>query len=264
MFKKHRTFNPRAAPKCRRLCETALDHRGRGTAKERTLCISSAFDRSCTEFAAVQRQDAKAWPVEFCHRSVREYFVAPPGVEKALREGTGRAYDLISRVDFNHEILRFVAELMSKTGFDYNPVLRNLALMSRYEGELKACSPQERQKLARLGRTSATLLYRWSGGLPGKDWSCLTLDGAQLPQADLTGKDFHGTSLRSANLSNSVFVDADFSAADLSGVRLEETGEVRSLSVTRQSRWFLCRLCRWVDPSLVLRHFFTSGITHRL
>ena len=128
--------------------------------------------------------------------------------------------------------------------------------MSRYEGDLEACSPQERQKLARLGRTLATLLYRWSGGLPGKDWSCLTLDGAQLPQADLTGKDFHGTSLRSANLSNSVFVDADFSAADLSGVRLEETGEVRSLSVTGNLDGFFAG---YADGSIRLWSFDTSS-----
>jgi hypothetical protein len=227
----HSTSGPRkeATDYAKLLWATVEDERGEGEEATHIVGVRSLLHKSS---ASVDEEDRGAWPVEFCHRSVREYFVAR-GMERALREGTGRAFDLISRVDFNHEILRFVAELMRKAGHDYEPVLWDLALMSRVRNDSDRHSQQEVQRRARLGRTAATLLYSWQGELPGTDWSCLTLDGAQLPHADLTGKDFHGTSLRSANLTNAVFVGGDFSGADLSGVRLEEAGEVCSLSVRK-------------------------------
>jgi uncharacterized protein YjbI with pentapeptide repeats len=59
----------------------------------------------------------------------------------------------------------------------------------------------------------------------------MSLDVADLSGADLTGKNFSGTSLRNANLDNVIFTNADFRDADLTGVRLEETAEVRSICV---------------------------------
>ncbi len=174
--------------------------------------------------------DSDAWPVEFCHRSIREYFVARR-IEKALRKGVSETRKIVERVDFNHEILRFTAELMKKSGHDYQRTLRDLSLMSRIEGNQQSSSQDGRLRSARLGRTAVTLLYSWLGRLPENDWSTMVLDGAQLSGADLTGKNFRNTSLKSANLNNVVFVDADFRRADLSGVRLEETGEVCSIAV---------------------------------
>jgi hypothetical protein len=163
---------------------------------------------------------------------MREYFVAR-WVEKALRQGVGTAFDALSKVDFNHEILRFTAELMKNGGHDYRSTLRKLALMSRMDGDSEKCPEEDRKSCARLGRTSVTLFYKWLGELSERDWSGLTLDGAQLAGVDLTGKNFRNTSLRSANLNNAIFVNADFRGADLAGVRLEETGEVSSLAVPR-------------------------------
>lgn len=180
----------------------------------------------------VDEHDAEAWPIEFCHRSMREYFVAR-GIEKALRRGVANAIEVISKVDFNHEILRFTAELMKKSKHNYQRTLLELAFMSKMDSEHEKLAEDEKQRRARLGRTSVTLLYRWLGKLPENDWSNLTLDGAQLAGADLTAKNFRNTSLRSANLNNAIFVDADFCGADLTGVRLEETGEVCSLAVPR-------------------------------
>ena len=107
LFKKHRTFNPRAAPKCRRLCETALDHRGRGTARRGGCAYrrrSIALAQSC---AGVRRQDAKEWPVEFCivlcgstlwRRRRRK---GPSG-----RDGSGVRFDLLSGFQSRNSSLR--------------------------------------------------------------------------------------------------------------------------------------------------------------
>jgi hypothetical protein len=128
----------------------------------------------------INAEDKGAWPVEFCHRSVREYFVARV-IEKALRKGVGEALKVLERVDYNHEILRFTAELMKKSGHDYKRTLRDLACMSRIDGDRQACHEEERQCRARLGRTSVTLLFKWLGNLPENDWSNLTLDTGWRP-----------------------------------------------------------------------------------
>nr|VFJ54841.1 MAG: Pentapeptide repeat-containing protein [Candidatus Kentron sp. FM]VFJ57735.1 MAG: Pentapeptide repeat-containing protein [Candidatus Kentron sp. FM]VFK08332.1 MAG: Pentapeptide repeat-containing protein [Candidatus Kentron sp. FM] len=181
--------------------------------------------------------DRDKWPVEFCHRSVREYFVAR-GIEKALREGRNRAEDVISRVDSNHEVLRFTAELMrtgtEKEGHDYGRVLRELANLSRKDDH-EEIAEAEWNRRRRLGSTAVTLLFRWSGELEAEDWGRMILDGARLAGADLTGKNFYGASLRDANLNNAILDGADLQDADLTGVLLEEAGEMTALSVPRSA-----------------------------
>jgi WD40 repeat protein len=58
------------------------------------------------------------------------------------------------------------------------------------------------------------------------------LDGAILPNADLSGRDFSYTSLQYANLDNVNFTGSDFSYCNLTDVRIEETTSVQSISVT--------------------------------
>ncbi len=179
----------------------------------------------------VSEEDRKLWPVDFCHRSMRELFVARR-IEWALQQGINTAVEILEQVDFNHEIMRFTAELMKTSEYNYRNILRDIAFKeSRIDGDRETYPEEDRKRLARLGRTSVTLLYKWIGELPGRDWSNLMLDGAQLSGVDLTGKNLSNTSLQSANLNNAVFVDADFRGADLSGARLEETGEVLSVTV---------------------------------
>jgi amidophosphoribosyltransferase len=182
--------------------------------------------------------DSDAWPVEFCHRSVREFFVAMR-IEKLLSNDVNSIQDVFSKVEFNHEILRFTAELMGKNGFDYLQTLRKLALKSEASnrGEI------DKEQRNRIGRTSITLLFKWLRTRPNydlleKNWENLLLDGAQLAGADLTGMSFRNTSLRSANLNNAIFINADFRSADLTDARLEETGQVLSLSVPQSHDGF--------------------------
>nr|VFK56786.1 MAG: Pentapeptide repeat-containing protein [Candidatus Kentron sp. TC] len=185
----------------------------------------------------VDERGRDAWPVEFCHRSVREYFVAR-GLESALREGLEGAKRAIERVDINHEVLRFTVELMrartARGGHDYGRTLRELANLGRRD-EHEEIDEAERNRRCRLGRTAITLLYKWSGELEANDWRRMLLDGAGLAGADLTGKDFYGASLRDANLNNAILDEADFRFADLTGVRLEEAGEIAAVSMSPDS-----------------------------
>ena len=176
----------------------------------------------------VNEQDAQKWPVEFCHRSIREYFVSV-GIADALCGGVSDALKVLSEVDINHEVLRFTAELMKSKNHDYTQTLCDLAAISRSKNFEKC--PDEKRRLSRLGKASATLLYKWSGELHFQDWDRMMLDGANLAGANLKQKNFRSSSLRYANLTNAILNDADLRDADLTGVRLEKTGEVLSLSV---------------------------------
>lgn len=194
----------------------------------------------------VDALDIELWPVDFCHRSIREYFVARR-VESALRSDSRGSLHLFSEIDLNYEIMRFVAELMKANQNRHEGIYKEnllfLVSKSRVNGNLNTIDSDSKQKLNRLGRMSATLLYKWLGELPGDDWSNLMLDGAQFPWIDLTKKNFQNSSLRSANLSNAILIDADFRNADLTGVRLEETGEISSIAVPQDLDGFFAAYC---------------------
>jgi hypothetical protein len=178
----------------------------------------------------VEAPDAgDAWPVDFCHRSMREYFVAR-GITRCIIEAPRQARSILVCNDLSHEIIGFVAELIRGAGApgDHLRNLRGFAENSRPGSELNLSEKERRH----LGRNSISLLCRAAGKLPDvDDWSNMLLDGADLSGIDLSGKCFRGTSLRNANLDNAVLNNSNFVDADLTGVRLEETSEVRSLSV---------------------------------
>lgn len=159
------------------------------------------------------------WPVDFCHRSMREYFVAR-GICRALYENKERAKKLLAKLPLNHEILYFAAELMrQKNAREYESALLSLTRSTRGTSQ---CGT--------LGGNAVTILYRLKGELPGDDWSELNLDGADLSGADLANKNFSGTSLRYANLDNVNFEGADFCHCDLTGVQIEETASVLAVA----------------------------------
>jgi WD40 repeat protein len=60
----------------------------------------------------------------------------------------------------------------------------------------------------------------------------LVLDGAILPDADLSGKDFSNTSLQYANLDNVNFTNSNFCNCNLTDVRIEETAPVQGIAVS--------------------------------
>jgi hypothetical protein len=157
--------------------------------------------------------------VKFCHRSMREYFVAK-GICRALLEDKKRANELLVKLPLNHEILYFTAQLMKK---DNSPNYKKnlLEITKSSVNSMTNESP---------GGNAITLLFRLLEALPDDDWSGLNLDGANLSGADISGMKFKGTSIRYAILDNVIFEEADFRDSDLTGVRIEETAPV--LAVT--------------------------------
>jgi Leucine-rich repeat (LRR) protein/Flp pilus assembly protein TadD len=172
-----------------------------------------------------EKSRSKKWPVDFCHRSMREYFVAR-GVCKMLKNNLKEAKQFLKNHSLNHEIVFFASEIMKKDDFEYEENLLNLIRTT------KNLNNMEKLNIGYLGCNAVNLLYRYKGSLPGTDWSNLILDGANLSEADLSGKDFFNSSLQYANLDNVNFKNANFSNCNLTGVRLEETSEIESIGIS--------------------------------
>jgi hypothetical protein len=160
------------------------------------------------------------WPVDFCHRSMREYFVAVQLCE-AVETGLESGAKFLQMVPLNHEILEFAAERWRKT--NAGAVKDNLLEL------IKRAVPSDQP--GRLGGYALTLLYRVAPDLPRTfSWKEKVFDGADLENADLSGLDFRGSSFRHANLANVNFEGASFEGCDLTGVRIEETAPVLALA----------------------------------
>ena len=173
--------------------------------------------------ARVFRSDLedKAWPVDFCHRSMREYFVAI-GLCEAVEADGAAGEEFLKEIRLNHEILDFAAERWRATD----------AGRSRATERLLALLPRAAQSNdpGRLGGYLITLLYRLNRGLPkDADWTNKVFDGADLEDADLSGMNFSGCSFRSANLTNVNFEKTKFTYCDFTGVRVEAAAQVVSI-----------------------------------
>jgi Pentapeptide repeats (8 copies) len=175
--------------------------------------------------------DADQWPVDFSHRSMREYFVArsvasavaTASTSPVVRKTTAWAAQppvLLKDARLSPEILRFTALILRS------------AAPTGAEAQLEqwARSVTMDDDPSPLGANALSLLFAYSGSVPGTNWAGLRLDYAQLAGADLQGRSFRGSSLRHANLDNVNLTDADLRKADLSGVRLEETSSVTAVA----------------------------------
>jgi len=169
-------------------------------------------------------QDKKRWPVNFCHRSMKEYFAAL-GVCRLLRKERKQAETFLSTCYLNYEVIYFATRYMNK---HLSPVYETI-LMTLIRLTSQRSGTTHVRGTAVLGCNAVNLLYAYKKELPGNDWSHLLLDNALLPEANLSGKNFSCTSLRYANLDNAILENADFSHADITGVKLEETGEINSI-----------------------------------
>ncbi|WP_306318007.1 MULTISPECIES: ubiquitin-like protein Pup [unclassified Streptomyces] len=167
------------------------------------------------------------WPVDFFHRSMREYFVAR-GIVTALRGDEEKARDVLGSLPPQPEITRFVAELLADSD--------DAELTERLHDLARSTRPGRSDDY--LGGHALTLLNAHCARLPDDIWSGLCFDYAWLPDADLSGMAFRGSSLRHANLDNANLENSDFTDADLTGVRLEETSRVFGLTTTGSQRIF--------------------------
>src|SRR6185437_10513749 len=168
---------------------------------------------------AVPAPDPDRWPVDFFHRSMREYFAAR-AIARSLAADAKRARRILGSTPLLPEIAHFAASILRSRQDD--AALAALKKLTR--------SAKVDRGDAYLGGNALTLLHGAGALLAGQDWSGLRLDHARLQNADLTGARFAGSSLRYANLDNANLEDADLSNANLEGVRLEETSQV--LAVT--------------------------------
>jgi len=174
----------------------------------------------------LKKQDkSKRWPVDFCHRSIREYFTAR-AVCNMLQHDLEEGSEFLTQSFLNYEILFFAGEIMKHTDFNFEANLLDLVHRT------KNFTIKNKVQLGYLGGNAVNLLYKYKGRLPGNDWSHLLLDGAILPGADLARKNFSHTSLQCANLDNVDFTQSDFTNCDLSEVRIEETTPVQSIAIS--------------------------------
>jgi Type ISP C-terminal specificity domain/N-6 DNA Methylase/Pentapeptide repeats (8 copies)/NACHT domain len=168
---------------------------------------------------AVPAPNAERWPVDFFHRSIREYFVAR-SIVRSLTTDERQARRILSAAPLLPEIAHFAVTILRSRQDDAAPIaLERMARSATIDGDD-----------AYTGGNAFTLLHGAGGPLAERDWSRLYLDHARLRGADLHRARFAGSSLRYANLDNANLEDADLTEADLEGVRLEETSRV--LAVT--------------------------------
>ena len=161
------------------------------------------------------------WLVDFCHRSMKEYFVGIRLCE-AVEAGLEAGQTFLKEVPMNHEILQFAAERWREIGSTSLASDRLLQLISQSgPGNFPGLS----------GGYAISLLCRLNPDLPRHfDWKNKVFDGADLEDADLSGLDFSDSSFVEANLANVNFERSIFERCDLTGVRLEETKSVVSLA----------------------------------
>jgi ubiquitin-like protein Pup len=158
------------------------------------------------------------WPVDFCHRSMREYFAAR-AIATAIHADL-EPPALLTQVALSAEVLRFASlVLRARAGEEAASRLADWAHAVSVDD---VPSP--------LAANSLSLLYGYTEEVPGHNWSQLRLDRVQLAGADLSGKTFRGSSLRGADLDNVDLTRADLTDADLTGVQLEETAEVTAVA----------------------------------
>jgi hypothetical protein len=174
---------------------------------------------------AVPAPEEDRWPVDFFHRSMREYFVAR-AIVRYLHDDPDGARHILSTIPLLPEIIHFASMRLKKTATEI--ASRRLESFAR--------SATMGTDTGYLGGNAITLYYLSREELPRCDYSGLRLDHAQLPGADLTGRRFVEASLRYANLDNANLESADFTDADLKGVQLDETSQVLALAVLGTDR----------------------------
>ncbi len=176
----------------------------------------------------VPTAERAGWPVDFFHRSMREYFYARAITRAIENEDLETAMQWLSKRQLSPEIARFAGLVMQRSREQCEQQLRSIVQRSR--------TMHSEQY---LGGNIVTLLYQMLERLPQWDWSQKRLEFVRLEGADLSGVSFVRSKLCYANLDNSNLEDADLRFADLRGVRLEETLPVRTLTVDREGRQIL-------------------------
>ena len=176
--------------------------------------------RSLLKRASGNADEDDKWEVEFSHRSLKEFFVAR-AVMTALRSpfGEADARQLLRELHLEPVILHFLGQL----GRADPP-----AVLSRLRSLVGSATVGHDNGL--LGGNALSCYVALGGVTRDESWDGLELDNAFLAGADLRESSFKRATLRWAVLDNADLTDSDLRYADLTGVRLEETSGVVSLS----------------------------------
>lgn len=151
------------------------------------------------------------WTVDFCHRSMREFFAAR-ALARAILTENGSRLESFYMAQLNWEILEFCAIILMRSSSKSTVSIVRLLEGVRYQN-----------RSGRIGGYLLTLLFKIGGGDEIADLSGLNLDSVNLAGADLSDKNFSGSSLRYGVLDNTILDRTNFDGCDMTGVRVEET-----------------------------------------
>lgn len=168
----------------------------------------------------------------FCHRSMKEYFVAC-GLIRRLCESPMEGKELLMECSFGYEILEFAGKAIVKLDNSLKRTLLQQLHNFAWETRGKETSPL-RNQFERLGANSVNLIHYAGLPLQENDWSGLLLDNVVLSGMDLSGKDFSHSSMRYAHLDNADLTGCDLRGCDFTGVQFEKSGQLASFAVEPQ------------------------------
>lgn len=165
----------------------------------------------------------------FCHRSMKEFFLAC-GIVRKLCEDKDSVRELFMKSSLSYEICLFAGKAFQKLPpLQHKLVRRNLVDFA-HETKGMRTAPQ-RNCFANLGANSVNLLHCGKFGFPGEDWSGLVLDNAALSGADLHEKNLSQCSMRFAHLDNADLSACDLRGCDFTGVQFEKSGRLRGFAL---------------------------------
>jgi len=161
----------------------------------------------------------------FCHRSMKEYFIAQGIVHQLLNdENAGRT--LLAGPGLGYEILSFAGDIL-RTLDDAGKAAASRRLVTFAHEQLTTSE----QISFNLAVNSVNLLHYGNLGLPGQNWSGLYLDNVLLSGEDLSGKNFSYSSMRYAHLDNTDLTGCDLRYCDFTGVLFEKTGQLNAFAI---------------------------------
>lgn len=169
----------------------------------------------------------------FCHRSMKEYFIAR-GLVRYLSENPLQCRTLLTKCSFGYEILTFAGkEICKRTETDKQKIANLLCEFAHMS--YKVSKNSAHNEFAQLSTNSINLLHYSGISLPGDDWSNLLMDNVVLSGEDLSGKNFSYSSMRYANLENTDLTSCDLRYCDFTGVQFEKSGQLYSFAVDMQN-----------------------------
>lgn len=184
----------------------------------------------------------------FCHRSMKEYFVAV-GTVRLLLENENEASAFLKTGRLGYEILDFAGNAVKKLPKAQQYLLGERLTALVFESRGKHTHPQK-QQYSTLSANCVGLLHYSGIGLVGDDWSGLLLDNAVLSGEDLSYKNLSFSSMQYAHLDNADLTGCDLRGCDFTGVRFEKSGQLISFAVEpRETALLACyrdgKLRKW-------------------